>query len=65
MSKLLTPDAVADLLSVSRGTVYNWAYRRKVPSVKIGRCLRFRQQVIEDLVKTNTFRRRSRHAQAA
>ncbi len=56
MAALLTPEEVATQLGISRGTVYNWAYQRRVRSVKVGRCLRFRPEDIQRLIKPNTMR---------
>lgn len=42
---LLTIAEVADILRVSPKTIYNWVYRRMIPSIKIGRgLLRFRRE---------------------
>lgn len=37
-------------LSVAKGTLYNWVYLRRIPFVKVGRCVRFDyQEVLETL----------------
>ena len=41
MEKLLSPQEAADLLGVKTCTVYTWAYRRQIPSQKVGCLLRF------------------------
>lgn len=41
MERLLTPREAAELLQVKRSTLYTWAYRRLIPSVKVGGSLRF------------------------
>jgi excisionase family DNA binding protein len=28
-------------LSIATGTLYNWVYLRRIPFIKVGRCLRF------------------------
>lgn len=45
---LLTVEQVADFLQVKIKTVYNWAETGKIPSQKIGSCLRFdRNKILE------------------
>jgi excisionase family DNA binding protein len=41
LDPLLTPRELAALLRVSEGTVRTWAYRRRIPSQKVGDRLRF------------------------
>jgi excisionase family DNA binding protein len=37
-------------LSIAEGTLYNWVYLRRIPYVKVGRCLRFDfEKVFESL----------------
>jgi len=48
---LLTPREASDFLRWSLPTLYTYASRRKIPSVKIGRSLRFRRADLEKLVK--------------
>jgi len=38
---LLTVHEVADLLRIAPGTLYNWAYRRRIPAQKVGGRLLF------------------------
>ncbi len=45
--KFLTVDQVAEYLSLSKATVYQWASERKIPHYKMGRAVRFRQAEIE------------------
>lgn len=47
MDSLLTVDEVAKLLSVKKSTLYTWAYRKQIPSQKVGKMLRFRREDIE------------------
>lgn len=35
-------------LSIAKGTLYNWVYLRRIPFVKVGRCLRFDYQQVLD-----------------
>ncbi len=46
--KLLIAEEVAELLQVEVKTIYSWANVGKIPSFKVGGCLRFdRQEVLE------------------
>ena len=44
---LLTADQVASLLSIKRSTVYELARTGQLPSIKIGRHLRFTRAMLE------------------
>lgn len=49
--RLLTVDEAAQLLGLKRSTLYQWAYERRIPTVKLlGRALRFRLSTIEQLI---------------
>jgi len=48
---LCTPAEAAQYLRWTVSTVYTAASRRKIPSVKVGRSLRFRRTDLEKLVK--------------
>ena len=49
---LLNAKEVATKLGVSVHTVYQWAYERRIPSVKLlGTALRFRESDIGKLIK--------------
>ena len=50
-SEYLTADEVAALYRWRVSTVYQYASQRVLPSVKVGRSLRFRRQDLERLVK--------------
>ncbi len=46
--KLLTKEAVADLLGVSPRTVLDWFYQGRFPAAKVGkRAVRFHWSVVE------------------
>ena len=47
MEPLLTVEEAAKLLRVKKQTLYTWAYRRQIPSQKVGKALRFRQKDLE------------------
>lgn len=50
---LLDVNQAAALLGVQPATLYQWAYQRRVPTVKLfGRALRFRLSVIQQLMKS-------------
>lgn len=52
--RLLTVDEAAQLLGLKRSTLYQWAYERRIPTVKLlGRALRFRLSTIERLIATS------------
>ena len=46
-SQLLTPDDVAELISVGRVTVIRLARAGRIPSLKVGKAVRFRPATIE------------------
>lgn len=48
---LLTPEEVADVLSVGRAAVYDLMRMRLLPSVKIGRCRRVPTSALGDFVE--------------
>jgi len=50
--RLLKPREVAEILGVALSTVYQWAYERRIPHVKLrGRALRFRLSAIEKTIR--------------
>ncbi len=50
--RLLDVNEAADVLGLSPKTLYQWAYERRVPVVKLfGRALRFRLSVIQKLIE--------------
>jgi len=55
VGRLLTPRDVAERLGLRIFTVYRWAYDRRIPTVKIGSLLRFREEDVVGLVN-NGFR---------
>ena len=48
--RLLGVAEAAALLGLKRSTMYQWAYERRIPTVKLGRALRFRLSAIERLI---------------
>lgn len=61
---LLTIDDVADIMAVKPKTVRAWIGRRELPFVRIGHNVRFREEVIDELIAKGEVpslrRRRSR-----
>ena len=51
VDRLLDPQQAADLLGLRKATLYAWSYKRKIPSIRIGNRLRFRQSDLERLVR--------------
>jgi len=51
MEPLLTIEEAAQFLRVKRNTLYTWAYRRRIPSQKVGKSLRFRRSALEAWLK--------------
>jgi excisionase family DNA binding protein len=47
LPRFLTPEEVADLLRISRRTVYNWLRSGQLPALRIGRIWRVRLEDIE------------------
>jgi excisionase family DNA binding protein len=48
MSELMTVDELAEYLRVTRDTVYRKAKTGEIPSIRIGRLLRFPKKTIDD-----------------
>jgi excisionase family DNA binding protein len=38
---LVNINELSDILSIAKGTLYQWVYLRRIPFIKAGRCLRF------------------------
>ena len=51
MDQLLTVEEASQILRVKSNTLYTWAYRRQIPSQKVGKALRFRRKDLEDWLK--------------
>lgn len=52
--RLLRPSEAAKMLGISRGTLYNWTYQRRIPAVKLGRTLRFSRVALERFIRSHT-----------
>ncbi len=53
-TRLLTLKEAANRLAISLPTIRSWVWQRKIEIVKIGRCVRVREQVISELISRNT-----------
>ncbi len=51
MEPLLTIDEASRVLRIKTSTLYTWAYRRQIPSQKVGKSLRFRREELEAWLK--------------
>lgn len=47
-SDLIDINELSKRLCVAKGTLYNWASQRRLPFKKIGRCLRFDWEEVEE-----------------
>lgn len=47
MTKLISIDEAAEILSVSRAAIRKWIYQRRLPAVKVGRLTRLRRDDVE------------------
>lgn len=48
--RLLDVREAAELLAVKPATLYTWASDRRIPTVKLGRVLRFRMSTLQKLI---------------
>jgi excisionase family DNA binding protein len=48
--RLLDVNNAAEMLGLKASTLYQWAYERRLPVVKLGRALRFRLSDIQTLI---------------
>jgi excisionase family DNA binding protein len=53
VGRLLTPAQAAEMLGLKRSTLYEWAYKRKLPTVRFGRTLRIPESAVQDLIRRN------------
>ena len=51
MQKLLTAEEVAEVLNLSVYTLRDWVQYRRIPFIRLGRCIRFREEDIEKIQK--------------
>jgi excisionase family DNA binding protein len=53
--RLLTLKEAAERLTISLPTIRSWVAKRKIEVVRIGRCVRIREETIHNIIKQNTF----------
>jgi len=51
---LIDIDELSQRLNISKGTLYNWVYLRRIPFVKLGRALRFDPNEIERIIRVSS-----------
>jgi len=49
--RLISVEEAARYLGVRKSTIYSWAWRRKIPSVKMGRRLLFDQEDLDRIIE--------------
>ena len=52
--RLLSIKEAADRLSLRPATLRHWVWQRQIATVKIGRCIRIQEAVIQDLIQKGT-----------
>ena len=50
-TRLLSVEQAATYLGVQKSTIYSWAWRRKIPSVKMGRRLLFDREDLDRIIE--------------
>ncbi|MGH9045340.1 MAG: helix-turn-helix transcriptional regulator [Acidimicrobiales bacterium] len=59
LTRLLSPEALAEYLGVPVATIYQWNYRRSGPrALRVGRHLRFRPEDIQSWLDAQAVRAR-------
>ncbi len=56
--RLLGVEDAAKYLGVQKSTMYSWAWRRKIPSVKMGRRLLFDREDLDRMIEAGKRRER-------
>lgn len=51
--QLLTAQQVADRLGIAHSTAYQWSSEMRLPTVKFGRSVRFRESEVEKFILNN------------
>lgn len=52
--ELVTADVAAEMLCISRRTLYTWTVKRVLPVTRIGRKRLYSKKAVEDLIDRNT-----------
>jgi excisionase family DNA binding protein len=58
-ARLLKVQEAASYLAVSVSTLYGWAWQRRIPSIKVGRGLRFDLADLEAFIEGNRVKART------
>ena len=56
--RLISVEDAARYLGVQKSTTYSWAWRRKIPSVKMGRRLLFDREDLDQMIEAGKRRER-------
>ncbi len=56
--RLISVEEAAKYLGVQKSTIYSWAWRRKIPIVKMGRRLLFDQEDLDRMIEAGKRRER-------
>ena len=56
--RLISVEDAAKYLGVKKSTIYSWAWRRKIPSAKMGRRLLFDQEDLDRMIEAGKRRER-------
>jgi excisionase family DNA binding protein len=51
MTQLLSVEEFAAALGVRPATVRQWVWMRKIPYLKVGRCVRFKRETVDRLIE--------------
>ncbi|OGL45868.1 MAG: hypothetical protein A2149_00270 [Candidatus Schekmanbacteria bacterium RBG_16_38_11] len=49
--QLLDTKEAAELLGISKNTLYEWVIQKKVPYIKVGRLTKFKKETLEEWLK--------------
>ena len=52
--QLLTLEQTAERLAVSLPTLRAWVWKKKIEVVRIGRCVRVREKIVQEVISRNT-----------
>jgi len=55
MNNLLNINQAAEILNLKVPTIYRWVHERKIPFVKMGNKLRFKQNEITEFIEKNSY----------
>lgn len=53
VEKLLTAVETAEMLHVTRQAIYVWVRQHRIPHIRIGKSVRFRQTDLDEWVRSN------------